>query len=862
MFSISERVGVLDNCEEVGLVLVQFGSPFTGDRPELDQQHDYKGDRLHWKEKEHVQNRLDRFRALLNKLVSQDVFSPTVPAIVAFPEYSIPKEAHEGLQDFVNANNCILIPGSYYEDREDSALFRNNVCIIYLPNQRPISIIKKHGFRAEQDALSVRADVPSIAHLIGSNSHLPQFSVSVAICRDYLMPYGTAANGSFSSLLDWQHSGLNLVVMCSAQMSLFEARAAFDIRGLPGPRRITALCNCSGYGIEGRPVTGSAIIGPKENPDDSVGDVIESLRGDQEGILTTVLHLNNSELARVEWKPDKKLFVPIKRVFKYSTAFLRDDADQMEVQLDEIKESGPMQRGVWHPAFLTHIERRIVMHLFPTRQYERVKEVVDNKRIRGVTALAVEGKHDVLFRYYKAGDSAPNLPESYYSTLTPSEFADIFDVNQQVAIVVQPEDIIKFRSIPIVTKSADPKSWNDRMEKIAALIPKNFAHPRRSDLLAKASKLAQDWNDPSISETERKRLAPVFFDKREAMLPVSSYESGRINFREKYILVSVGTTDETKLKQFELEIVTQWLLPMDEVRSIYHISKNIESVHFDYWVDVYAEPWRIAEIVLGISARGYRLKLYTGTRTMEVLKFYTTESNQGIHTTDFGRTIELFLYDSRKVDEQIASRASAEEFGSALSFLTKCSEAWYQQHEAPEGPRAKALTDDIRKFYAYLFWGNIERERDVKEEHLIKAGTAWGEIFQHLEVQFEFILRRHLRCSDQDDVWAQSELRLRQLEVSDKELAFMRKNAAQLVFAMARKDVSFIWSLPSSISETLETYSKRLAPFRNKMIHAQQAIVYLQVFTTPKRLQDGWTIDQIVSLTADLISLVNGCNDY
>lgn len=862
MHSITEKVAALENCERVGLVLVQFSSPFAGDEPELLQQHDYKGDRIHWKETEYITERVDRFRALLRKLTGQGVFSPEVPAIIAFPEYSIPRQAHDGLQDFADTHNCILVPGSYYEDREDDATYRNNVCIVYLPNQRPIVIVKKNGFRDEQAALSVRNDMPSIVHLLGTNSHLPEFSITVAVCRDYLVPYERGSDGRFISLLDWQRPGLNLVVMCSSQMALFEARAAFDIRGLPGTRRITALCNCSGYGIEKRPVTGSAIFGPMENPDERGGDVIESLRGDHEGILTTVVHLNN-ELARVELKPDKRVLLPIRRAFKYNAFFERQANGRMDVRFEEIKNSGQMQRGVWHPAFLEYLERRIVMHLFPTRQYERVIEVINNKRIRGVTALAVEGKHDVLFRYYKPGDSTPNLSESYYCTLTPREFADIFDVDQQLAIAIQPQDIIKFRSVPVVQKTDNLKEWEERFRKISALIPMNLAHPRRGDLLAKTAKLARDWDDPSVSAADRERLEPIFFENREITLPISSYETGRINLREKFILISAGTNDQGKLGQFETQVILQWLLPMEEVRSIYRISKNIDAIHFDYWVDIFAEPWKIAEIVLRISAIGNKMKLPTGTRTIEVLKFHATESIQGIHTTDFGRTIDLFLYDTRKVDEDIASQASAEEFGRALTYLMKCSDAWYQQHEAPEGSRAKSITDKIRIFYTYLFWGNIAKQKEVRDDYLIKAGTAWGEMFQHLEAQFEGILRRHLGCSDKDDVWARSEYLLKRLPgVSEKELAFIRRNAAQIVFALAKKDDTFTWSLPQSLNEAQETYSKKLTPFRNKMVHAEQAILYLHTFPTPHRTEDGWTIEQIITITADLISLKNGCSGW
>jgi hypothetical protein len=202
-----------------------------------------------------------------------------------------------------------------------------------------------------------------------------------------------------------------------------------------------------------------------------------------------------------------------------------------------------------------------------------------------------------------------------------------------------------------------------------------------------------------------------------------------------------------------------------------------------------------------------------------------------------------------------------EDFGSAQSFLRTCAEGWYAQQEAPEGSRAEYLTNNIRTFYAYLFWGNIAKQREVREEYFIEAGTAWGEVFQYLEAQFENILRRHLACSEHDDVWSRSEDLLRQLEVSDKEIGYIRRNAAQTVMALAKKDPNFMWSLPDGINETLEIYTKRLGAFRNKMVHAQQAILYLHVFPTPQRPHDGWTIDAIVSITADLIRLGNGCND-
>jgi hypothetical protein len=857
VWAVEHQLAALKGCEEVRLILVQFRSSIKADPPELELQQDSKGSRYEWKHASQIHNRVSRFWSTLSAIRDKGLFGHGL-TLIAFPEYAIPKEAHAGLQSYVDQHNCIIVPGSFYETDQTSLLSKNNVCCIYAPNTtEPIQIVKQNGFQEEQDALVVSDRVPNVMHLIGENKIIPKFSISVAICRDYLVPYEIDSSQRYVSLLDWANPGLNVVIMCSSQMSLFESRGAFDVRGLPGERRITALCNVAGVGIEGRNVVGSAILGPRSDPDSGLGDIIESLRGEEEGIIVGDLLLNNPELARVEWKPDKKLFVPIKRTEKFRINDMRDLAGQPTIALTGIEEPAPVERGVWHPAFLEHLDLRIVIDLFITRQYEQMKEAIDHKQIKYVSAFSVEGKYDLLVRYYKSAHTRSSFRDTLFTTLTADQFGDIFgDENTQ--IVIAPEDIIKYRTIPVLQNYQDKRAWSRRRTAIEQLIPTNRANRRRRKFLERISRLSRNWNDPRYNQSDRDEVSAVFFESREQVPPISSYDTGRTHLREKHILISIG--EANKRREFESEIINKKLIPLHQVRSIYRINNDVDGTRFDYWVDVFAEPWEIAEIVLGIGSWGNKLKLPTGTRTMEVLKFHLMESVEGVHAIDLGHEVYLFLADTRRIDEEIWSAVSSpDQARQDIQFLQTCSMGWYDQQDAPEGQDAERLRRNVRSFYCYLFWGNVTDDPEKKSDLLLKAGAAWASIFQHVEAQYAAILGKYTRHDGSGEVWKHAATFLKNVGVSAELLNPIGSSVVELVFQILRNDPNFnlLPLPPGGVGKATRFYKEKVARFRNKMIHANECVDYLHILPRCKKL-DGWEINEIIEITAGLIELLNG----
>jgi predicted amidohydrolase len=553
---IEHSTQALQNCEQLRLILVQAASPFNGEPAELELQDNVRGAQFHWRKAEHIEERKSKAQAVLAQLKAQG-FLGSMVSVICFPEYSLPKQFHSGLQLFANENNCIIIPGTYYEDEgiPSDPYFRQNVCVIYQPNADPLVIVKKNGFRDEQAALAVNDVLPNIVHLRGSNAAIGPFSISVFICRDYLAPFQGTEQGHVS-LLDLDSPGINLVVMCSSQRSLFEGRAALDLRGLAGSRRLVAFCNCAGAGIEKQSASGSAILGPKERSSDTIGDVIEALSGDDEGVIIADVQLSHKDFARIEMKPDKTVFVPIKSAFRFVTLY-EQGADGPHVSFRKQKESSLVERGVWHPAFLDHIERKIVLHFFTTRRVKQVKEAIDNKQIRHVSALAVEGKYDILLRYYKSSASGKSFLETNYTKLSKPQFERYFISDREAIIVVEPSNIIKYRTIAVPPRGGDgAQAWEERAKKIRELVPKRFGRGRRRRALEIASQLANNWNHDRVTDEERQRLSPIFFEMQETIFSTDAYESGRNRLREKFVLIAV----DNSIEKLKLMVVDRWLL--------------------------------------------------------------------------------------------------------------------------------------------------------------------------------------------------------------------------------------------------------------------------------------------------------------
>jgi hypothetical protein len=297
------------------------------------------------------------------------------------------------------------------------------------------------------------------------------------------------------------------------------------------------------------------------------------------------------------------------------------------------------------------------------------------------------------------------------------------------------------------------------------------------------------------------------------------------------------------------------------VRSIYRINQLVDGQKFDFWIDIVAEPWRIAEIVLEINVKANELEVEAGTRTMEVLKYYLSESVQGVHATDFGREIMLFLEETRTIDSEIANGWLPDEDGAELTneLLGLCSKGWYEQTEAVEDDSEEAimLERKIGRFYAFLFWGNIA-PRKVNAEHLRQAGAAWNDMYQSMERMFIEIVCEHLKCP-KEAVWQSVQVRLKELGVPDGEVGKIRSAPVEQVFHFARRDRGFTYFKDINLSETMNLFKEGITLMRNATAHADQRVELLNV-ALPEGEQ-RIAMRDIVKFTGDLIDLSNLASD-
>jgi predicted amidohydrolase len=304
-------------------LIVQLNSPFG---PEKELAFFAQFEQFQWLDKGSIEQRRRKIASLIEFLRS----SPELrPDFLVFPEYAVPKECHVLLREFAAAQRCIVVAGSYYETERGQPLYRSNISTTFLPDDS-LRIVKRNWYPAERDAMQALPAEPNVLRLKWRYGKENKFaSVSIFICRDYLIPYDANSDGLHISLLDWDRSGLNIVVMCSGETRLFHGAAAFDVRRLRGGvGKFVALCNCAGAGIDGSD-GGSALLGPTGSGRRERDDVIVQLPSGAEGMILGEIDVDN--VAVVETKPDKVVHDPLMRSTA-STFVWQDDYRRLNLK--------------------------------------------------------------------------------------------------------------------------------------------------------------------------------------------------------------------------------------------------------------------------------------------------------------------------------------------------------------------------------------------------------------------------------------------------------------------------------------------------------------------------------------------------
>jgi predicted amidohydrolase len=722
MQSINRSVPITDST--IRIALVQLRSPFEQPNPELSLvEHPELGPpQFVWRS-----HTAEKRKAIVRPVL--EFLGTFRPHLIAFPEYALPADSHDQLQEYADKESCIIVPGSYYDRNTESPTYRNNITRIFIPGQEPLSLAKHDRFGMEQKVLAEEPASPNIAHLTWQTANGAAIGITVFICRDYLVPY----DQQHRSLLDWERPGLNLVIMHSRQTQLFDAQAGLDVRRLRGQGRFVALCNC-GISASGEPLfTGTALLGPTKETRRKEGDLIERLPSNAQGILTAEIDLSDVRL--IETRPAKIEHDPLHSVRRYS--ILQDETDH--ILFDPLGDPAPVERGVWHPALLEVLQRNITIVLRKSRRYREVAITLgdpSSNKIRFVSACGLLGEQDFLFRLYE--DAAEKLPlaSTPYSSLPKAEQDRLFEGEAQ-KYVVEPKNIYKYRTTIVPHNRQD---WEDKIKVINNLLPGRANRKTRRKLLSALCRLARNWNDREVTDELRGRVQPFFLNQPE-IVPKIGANSGN-SLRRRYMMVSLTHPGPQQADPFERHIIRNWLILVPEVRSLYKVITKGDSTPFHYWIDIVSDPYQADAILFELQRRCEDEKIEIGTRSIDVMEQLRHESIEGIENTDFGEETCRFMQEVSGVELDTAKLLENDQ------FLFDWAREWDTQHAIIDPALVTQGRENITQFYRCFCASNFATRPNVREQNLRDAASVWIRMYQDLETACQNLLMLWTNISD------------------------------------------------------------------------------------------------------------------
>jgi predicted amidohydrolase len=682
------------------VVSVQLVSPFANGEMETHKYYNW----ISWTSSQAEDARRKKVETILETL------RPRQYDVLVFPEYSVPESLHTGdlLQHYADSKNCIVIPGTFSPtvNSNFADYTRNNICRIFIPNQQPLLIAKKELHPDEEKFVASGAGVSNAARLIWKPPNRDQVSISVFICRDYLKPFRKTQDTQMISELDWTREGLNIVLMESKETGVFLGRAAIEIRRLRGPGKIVLLANSARNGGE----LATAIIGPSPDRKAEFGDVVESVPADSEGILSSDISLSKVEY-RIT-RPDKTIISPIQntRIDLLSTEI--NDT----IQLNPLPKHGPrLRRGVWHPALLSVLERKVVISLFQTRRLRPIRETFKS-HVSSVYAGIVRGFDDIMVRRYDR-DEGPYL-DYPFSVLNHEEQANLLGKLTDT-ISVQPNGILKYRGCKF-----DPAFWNRERAILGELLENERS---RESLIETIAALAEDWDNPQISESIKEEVSVAFDGRVEATIPLDQDVSNGI--REAYVLI--GLSNQQDLALFRQKFLGR-LLDDENVRELFYPIAT--GLPFQYMLKLKCTQSKADEIVLKLRDDAERSNLEIGTRTFEVMEYLQKESVIGLADANVTAEVKLFFSALQRVDSQASRNLNLKP--KTQQFLQVASA--YARQRTVAINIARELIEDLSTLYCNLYFGNfIQAAPDRQRRYLQNAHAGFSALFQFAERRAE-----------------------------------------------------------------------------------------------------------------------------
>jgi hypothetical protein len=490
------------------------------------------------------------------------------------------------------------------------------------------------------------------------------------------------------------------------------------------------------------------------------------------------------------------------------------------------------------------LQRHIALVLFPSNRYRAIKDALEAARLRLVSAASLTGVYDVLLRFYEPDDATAHFPKAPYRTFPDEELNRIAQVNRMMKVTVAPDQIYKYRTVTIERLNSD---WKRRKEEIERLLPRSFDNDERHELLSAACRLARNWNDNSVSEDLRQRVAPFFLEERE-IVPRLGPGSGN-TLRQRFVLVAL-TSRNVDWDVFETQIIRNWLVSVPVVRSVYHLSTRKAFPEFHVWIDIIADPYDTDAIISQLETRCEDLSIEIGVRSMDVMEQLVKESVEGIYNADFGEKAKAFL---GALHQQLLEDLDPDLTTNFHNVVLACADAWMEQTDKLSGAKDhEGLREKVTEFYGCFFSGNFSKVPECRERHLRHAAAAWLILYQLLEHDCTLLLLKALR------VEARAKL--------DAALAayFSDRGKAESLGELKGNTVRALLEYMKTEDRRFDGFEMQdlrreafgpLRRFRNNMVHENQCIERLSISQKPSK-QQVLEVNTIASFTRMMLDLL------
>lgn len=498
--------------------------------------------------------------------------------IIVFPEYSLPVEEQmiPALAEYAKETGRIVIPGAdnVFDDQWRCIQTK---CPIVLPKGEIVWVTKRNLSRWEQGLVDQVENAPQPI----LSWHVGQKKVCLVpyLCLDFL-------TWPFDPLSDSSNTIINVVSMCSPDMSTFSVYADASLRGPSG--RCTVLCNAVGDGS-----CGLSSVFAATPSGESLAPVLQLSR-QRESLLIFSVNCNHLEPRRKTSIRSPSAIHPIRRY----EAQRKNGHFAFEATSD-IRSERKTERAVLNPSLFAHLDKTMRVVFADVQAYGTLRE--ETIRKHGFECYSVLGQCDLIISHL---------------TKTASDL--VFDTAQCLPILLRDTSILS------PEKAADNKVVEEfpifevrRFHKILGVPVRDTDYdafdnhsPSEQDvdnLIA----LGEDWSTPSVSGAVKDR-----YRERRWILDTTSVRPGTI---DAIITIGVGTLHRNvnAVDIFD-DSILQTLIDDDRITSVYGGSGPRVNAH--YVLRIHCDVRELFEFIDHLHERTVKSRLLLTTRTFVIVR--------------------------------------------------------------------------------------------------------------------------------------------------------------------------------------------------------------------------------------------------